>query len=290
MSNFRFPFSNINKESIESNTDHINQYSSIKDLTSLIQEYPYVALYRAMLAKKCKDQKHDDFQQTLKNAALYSPDRKRLYHFLNVEVPMESAQDLNVEQVNAETKSIEKKSKNSRKKEQVKQKPDHAIQEEEKIIVPPTKKDEKPIELKKEETKDVSLPQESNEEHTFVEWLAFLDNEVSVNHERNELDEEIKRQEASVKYEAELNDQINELSDQNESSTTDLSDEEHATVNQLAEGSIQLTTGLVTETLAKIMLMQGKINDAIAMYKALSLKYPEKSNYFAAQIEKIKNS
>lgn len=241
-----------------------------------------------MLAKKCKDQKHHDFQQTLKNAALYSPDRKRLYHFLNVEVPMESAEDVKVEQANTEKKSIEKKPKKASKKELVKS--DNAIQKEEKVIEPPISKVGKPVVIRTEETKEVGLPEKSNEEHSFVEWLSFLDDEVSFDHHPNELDEEIKRQEAAVKYEAEINDQINELEDQNESSTSDLSEEEHATVNQLAEGSIQLTTGLVTETLAKIMLMQGKINDAIAMYKALSLKYPEKSNYFAAQIEKIKNS
>jgi len=45
---------------------------------------------------------------------------------------------------------------------------------------------------------------------------------------------------------------------------------------------------LMTETLAKVYLEQKKYKNAIQAYKILSLKYPEKSSFFADQINSIR--
>ena len=57
----------------------------------------------------------------------------------------------------------------------------------------------------------------------------------------------------------------------------------------LASKAIKDVDSFETETLAKLMAMQGKSRKAINIYKKLSLKFPEKSTYFAARIEEIKS-
>ena len=47
---------------------------------------------------------------------------------------------------------------------------------------------------------------------------------------------------------------------------------------------------LVTETLAKIYAMQGNVNKAVRAYEILSLKFPQKSVYFASLIKSLKEN
>ena len=57
----------------------------------------------------------------------------------------------------------------------------------------------------------------------------------------------------------------------------------------LAEKSLKAPDTFTTETMANLMLKQGKTKKAIDIYQKLSLKFPEKSAYFASQIEKVKS-
>lgn len=70
--------------------------------------------------------------------------------------------------------------------------------------------------------------------------------------------------------------------------------EEHNELDAKAEKEVLLkavesNTGeeIITETMASVLEQQGKTTKAIELYRKLSLLHPEKSAYFAAQIERL---
>jgi hypothetical protein len=69
-----------------------------------------------------------------------------------------------------------------------------------------------------------------------------------------------------------------------------LGNQKFFTPNVDAKQSLLENEHLVTETLAKIYALQGNNSKAIRAYEILSLKFPQKSVYFATLIEKLKSN
>ena len=104
---------------------------------------------------------------------------------------------------------------------------------------------------KNEKTKDQIVEFQKNDMHTFSEWLTLSKlKPIDRNSNKKKEDENY---DLEVVYEDNHND-------------------------------------LMTEALAKLYLSQKNYKKAIQSYKILSLKFPEKSSYFADQIKKIKKS
>ena len=55
----------------------------------------------------------------------------------------------------------------------------------------------------------------------------------------------------------------------------------------LSVGSAKLEKGIVTESYAKILTMQGRRDKAIEVYEKLILKFPEKKTYFVSKIQEL---
>jgi hypothetical protein len=58
--------------------------------------------------------------------------------------------------------------------------------------------------------------------------------------------------------------------------------------SDLAEEAVRENDDILTEKYANLLLQQSKYEKALQVFEKLSLKYPEKSVYFAARIKEIK--
>ncbi len=127
---------------------------------------------------------------------------------------------------------------------------------------PPAPQQEKPAKKK-------AAPQDGK--HSFLEWLSRY----------KEPEQQTKKTKAAPVAEK-------QRSERKKSPPAEKKVPESWDVTEMARQSIQQHDDLVSETLANILTLQEKYDKALQMYEKLSLKYPEKSRYFADQIEKIK--
>lgn len=284
---------------------------SIQLFTELTNSFPYFQTARLLLTKALHEQKNFYFDSQLKLTASYFSDRKRLHDFINYkpikhpEVELKTEEKIVVEEkteiipepikiaepiieVKAKEPVIEpKKEVIEVKKEEIIEPP--IIKEPKKISPPKVKIDEKAS--KKEEKvveKGIKLP-EIEKEHSFTDWLKLYK-------PKSEAADKPEIKAKQVVEPIEINDtqpvaktlqqDIIEKFIKTEPSMAPPKKEFYSPIN-MAKLSVMENEDICSETLAKIYFDQGNFERAISMYKRLSLKYPIKSVYFAAQIEKI---
>ncbi|MEM8846656.1 MAG: hypothetical protein AAGD17_06095, partial [Bacteroidota bacterium] len=120
------------------------------------------------------------------------------------------------------------------------------------------------------------LPFTKSEKHSFVEWLQLTSEETT-----KEIDV-VEPVEIDKRRKFELLDKFIEnnpkiVPKEVPQAKVDIKESVRMDKNQL-----------MTETLAKVYLEQKKYKKAIQAFKILSLKYPEKSGFFADQIRAVK--
>jgi tetratricopeptide (TPR) repeat protein len=166
---------------------------------------------------------------------------------------------------------------------------------EEDLIETPGEKDNSAEDIQSENLGTALNIQHLKEEpHTFVEWLKLLDGnlQIQTTETPKETDNwiEIPRYEVeqAIAHKAEIKKEEQKLFEPNfEEGEVDLFNEIDEEVSKVASESVSFKQDMMTETLAKIYEKQGKTDKALEIYNTLLTKFPEKSAYFAALIQKI---
>ncbi len=139
---------------------------------------------------------------------------------------------------------------------------------------------------------------------SFTSWLDAIDNRLTINENPQQNKEpgnidieesnlaDIKEKESNIELEVEETNEKNpqdSLIDKFIETNPRISPHaESINTEDFSKDSIKEHESFFTDTLAQIYIKQGHYAKAIFAYEKLSLKYPEKSTYFADQISEIK--
>jgi len=276
---------------------NLQQTYEVKDI---VDEFPYFQSARAVYLKGLKNKDSFKYNQELKITAAYTTDRSILFDFITSKEFLQNEISQHIKQNSEYLKEIEVKGiedisinksviiddalrQHIKNTEPIldpalfEAKTEESFEAIEEVIKVETKQIEQTPEEKLEIGKPLTF--DKNEVHSFSEWLKITSFKPIIR-EENKHQEESKSNSKAKNF---------ELIDKFITSKPKIKpvNKEGSTFN-IAKAQMLQPETLMTETLARIYLEQKNYKSAIQSYKILSLKYPEKSGFFADQIKAVK--
>jgi hypothetical protein len=272
--------------------------TQISDVKSIINEFPYFQSARAIYLKGLKDKESFKYNQELKITAAYTTDRSILFDFITSKEFLQNEISQHIKHNTEHLKTIEVNAIEDisvNKSVIIDDALRKHIKDTEPILDPALfeAKFKNPIlndvievdiaNIKKtpEETLEIGKPLtfNKNEVHSFSEWLKITSFKPII---REDAKTKMDDSKAVKEKKFELIDKFLASKPKIQPVKEDL-----PTYN-IAKAQMIQPEALMTETLARIYVEQKNYSKAIQSYKILSLKYPEKSGFFADQIQAIK--
>jgi hypothetical protein len=283
--------------------------ASVKQLQGLVNDFPYFEGAHLLLSMAARKWDASVYQQTLKKTAIVVTNRAHLFELIhNFEDPLKPEKEV-------------PQSKPGELQTEVKHELD--ILKAAEISVPPatpsgTTGDLAEKNLEKEiakqvvnafvekeilKTHELNKPKPEAQPASFGDWLSYLKKNNGQSYgeiEQLVIREKEKQHDAGKEGAVAAHDQlsrkqkqkalIEKIIEQNPGPIRAKEEQKFFTPETQARESLLDNEHLITETLAQIYALQGNVNKAVRAYQILSLKFPQKSAYFASLIQKLKNN
>ncbi len=296
---------------------------SVKELQKLVNDFPYFQSAHLLLSLASKKWDASVYQKSLKKTAIVVTNRSHLFNLIQqfdlsnsviedsdhqklaleeVLEPLDSTKELNI--LKATELLIENSdSEISETEFQQKTKPNaEEVLESEiaKQVVSAI------VEKQMNNLYDTQLLFKQNKEpENFTDWLRLIqksnkqlsaENILDTNTENNTNIKTRLEKGKIINQESALNKKLKNLAlidkiiENSPGQIKIKDDQKFYSPEHNAKESLLENEHLVSETLAKIYALQGSVNKAVRAYEILSLKFPQKSAYFASLIQKLKNN
>jgi hypothetical protein len=282
--------------------------SQTRQLEEVLKDYPYFQTARALQLKGLNNLNSFKYNKALKVTAAYTADRDVLFDFITSE---EFLQNSIADTISGKSAPLSEQETIS---EDVLPNPDadtaliedstdgplpRSLHDADQILDPALFKSKDPgideqlareKRQQAEETLEMGkpLPFTKKEKHSFGEWLQLTSmksvrpGKGAADQEENIQHTDFPPQEVSAKK------RKFELIDKFIDSDPRIEPTKDAPAADIKSSAKLNKDELMTQTLAKVYLEQKKYKKAIQAYRILSLKYPEKSGFFADRIKAVK--
>ncbi|MCK8481312.1 hypothetical protein [Psychroserpens algicola] len=298
------------------NPQHITE-EQINAIQEFTVKYPYFQSARALYLKGLKNKESYKYNQELKITAAYTTDRSILFDYITSDdfnqneiskaikqnsehlkdITVHDLDDISVDKSVTIDDALKEHIKNTEgvldpNLFEQKVKPEDVAHflslpenTPEQVILDI---DAKHIEETPEEKLQIGKPLtfDKEETHSFAEWLKITSfkpieriEDETISEEKTEISQDQTPTEVHKKF---------ELIDKFLETNPKIIPSKNAPKIHIDTEDKVAHDGLMTETLARIYLEQNNYEKAIQSYKILSLKYPEKSGFFADQIKAVK--
>ena len=298
---------------------HLLTREHVGELQQMVKDFPYFQAAHLLLSLASKKWDASVYQQSLKKTAIVSVNRAHLFDLLH-----RDEQEVTAMQTESST-TVTAVSEPAVQEATAKEEELHILKAAELSVdrmqeKEAEKKDEGSDQLEKEISKQVVVafvekeilktpevltkPDKEEKPESFGDWLSYLKKnngkesygeiaaQVNLNKQKRDQESKEKPKESDPVSERKKRNQaiMDKVIEKNPGLIRAKEEPKFYIPEAKAKESLLENEHLITETLARIYALQGNVNKAVRAYEILSLKYPQKSAYFASLIEKLKNN